>query len=140
MVHKHGDSITFADVQIHGPERREYERRDPPRLPRGTLCPQRVGTNFADKRRSVGWYSSLAESGHGVFLLLYRSTETYFRRCDVVPPLHSFFSVKFFSSGLLCLDHINRQLPGTPCERDGSVSFNPFKRNRSRTEFVVVVI
>jgi hypothetical protein len=32
--------------------------------PRGTLYPQKVSTNFADKRRSFGGYSSFADSGH----------------------------------------------------------------------------
>jgi hypothetical protein len=39
--------------------------RDPSHSPRGTLYPQKVGSNFSDKWRSLGTYSS--DSGHVVF-------------------------------------------------------------------------
>jgi hypothetical protein len=59
---------------VSGLESREYGRRDPSRWSRGTLYPQKLALNFADKLRSLVRYSSLSDSGRGV---LYCNSEYY---------------------------------------------------------------
>jgi hypothetical protein len=83
-----------------GLESREYGRRDSSRWPRGTLYPPRVGTNFADKRQSLGRYSSLRDWGQEVFLFRRPSTSFVWNSNDNCSSLiHLRFSDRSFPRG-----------------------------------------
>jgi hypothetical protein len=62
-----------------GLEIREYGRRDRSRWPRDTPVSAKVGINFADKWRSIGWYSSFADWSYGVcsFICLFACFNWY---------------------------------------------------------------
>jgi hypothetical protein len=66
-----------------GLENREYGRRDPSHWPRDTLYLQEVDTNFVDKLLSHSRYSSLEDSGHGVFLFHAKNEDIVQRRSSV---------------------------------------------------------
>jgi hypothetical protein len=69
-----------------GLENREHSRKESAELTTQHLLSAKVGTNFADKRVSLGRYSSLADSGHGVYLLVYYDFRILIRNLNVSIP------------------------------------------------------
>jgi hypothetical protein len=73
-------SSVFAFVcLIAGPVNRYYGRKGSVTQTTWHPLSSKIGTNFADKRLSPGWYCSLADTGHGI--CIYSLSITFTKMC-----------------------------------------------------------
>jgi hypothetical protein len=97
-----------------GIEIREYDRRDSSRWPHGTLYPQKVGTNFADKWRLL-WGHEVMWEPHKLGLRLRMPRDTRRMRCLFIylwPALRYCQYLRLYVGGSTSRQLVNYELRG----------------------------
>jgi hypothetical protein len=99
-----------------GIDNREYGRIDPSRWHVAFSLSAKVGTSFADKRRSLSRYSSLMGSGNGIFVLFFTDLVHRLGLLRQMSPLTS--ALSYLLSYIFLLSFIKSSFQGTSQSRN----------------------